>query len=143
MRIVLFLLLTSFCFAQNKNITVTYGLSFQEDEAFKGSVLFKPHLDYAIAHPNKFLFDLKIDSKGLSFELKNKLSAEENTLSDELALIFAKYSGLVFCFKDSILEQSSLLGNKVFVKKELVNNWTLVNETKIIDAIKLQIFIKQ
>ncbi len=134
MRIVLFLLLTSFCFAQNNNITVTYGLVFQEDELFKSSDIFKVHHDYAIANPNKFLFDLKIDSRGSIFELKNKLSDEDNTLSDNLSLVFAKYSGIIFYFKDSILKQSSLLGDKIFVKKEPINNWTLVNETKLIDG---------
>lgn len=134
MGILLFLLLSSFCFAQNKNITVTYGLSFQEDELLKGSDIFKVHLDYAIANPNKFLFDLKVDSRGSIFELKNKLNVEENTLSDEIALISGKYSGIIFYLKDSILEQSSLLGDKIFVKKELINSWTLLNETKLIDG---------
>jgi GLPGLI family protein len=77
---------------------------------------------------------LKIDSVGSSFEIKNKLSLDERTLSDNLAFVFAKYPGLIFSFRDSILKQSTLLGNKVFIKAELITGWTLTNESKKIDG---------
>ncbi len=135
MKILVLLFLTSFCIAQNKNLNVTYGLVFQNDELInKDAGVFKVHYDYAVAHPNRFMFDLKIDSKGSSFEIKNKLSVDEKTMSDKLAFIFAKYPGIIFSFRDSILKQSALLGNKVFIKSELVKGWTLTNESKKIDG---------
>jgi GLPGLI family protein len=135
MKVLLFLFLTTFCVAQNKNLTVTYGLVFHDDELINGSDnIFKVHLDYAVANPNRFMFDLKIDSVGSSFEIKNKLSLDERTLSDNLAFVFAKYPGLIFSFRDSILKQSTLLGNKVFIKAELITGWTLTNESKKIDG---------
>lgn len=135
MKVLLFLFLTTFCIGQNKNLTVTYGLVFHNDELINGTEnMFKVHLDYAVANPNRFTFDLKIDSKGSSFEIKNKLSLDERTLSDKLAFVFAKYPGLIFSFKDSILKQSTLLGNKVFIRAELITGWTLTNESKKIDG---------
>lgn len=128
-------LLTISCASQNKNLVITYGLVFHDDELMsKESSMFKVHLDYAVANPNRFTFDLKIDSRGSSFEIKNKLSVEDKTLSDNLAFIFAKYPGLVFSFKDSILKQSALLGNKVFIKTEYSSGWELTNESKLIDG---------
>ncbi|WP_396179184.1 GLPGLI family protein [Flavobacterium sp.] len=135
MKILALLFLTSFCIAQNKNLTVTYGLVFQNDELInKDGGMFKVHYDYAVANPNRFMFDLKIDSFGSSFEIKNKLSTDEKTLSDKLAFVFAKYPGLILSFRDSILKQSTLLGNKVFIKSEVIKGWTLTNESKEIDG---------
>ncbi len=135
MKIFLFLLLTNFCIAQNNKLIVTYGLVFQDDELLSdNSSVFKVHLDYAIANPNRFLFDLNIDDKGYLFELKNKLSTSEKNLSDDMAFIFAKYPGLIFSVNGEILKQSSLLGNKVFVKSEMINGWKLTEESKKIDG---------
>jgi GLPGLI family protein len=135
MKIIAFLFLTSFCIAQNNNLVVTYGLVFYDDELIsKEPNMFKVHYDYAVSNPNRFTFDLKIDTKGSSFEIKNKLSTDEKTLSDNLAFIFAKYPGIIFSFKDSILKQSTLLGNRVFIKTEYSSGWELKNESKLIDG---------
>lgn len=135
MKVILILFLTSFCIAQNKNLTVTYGIVFHNDELINGKDnMFKEHLDYAVANPNRFMFDLIIDQTGSSFQIKNKLSLDERTLSDKLAFVFAKYPGLIFAFKDSILKQSNLLGNKVFIKEDYITAWELTNESKLIDG---------
>lgn len=135
MKTFLLFLITSCCFAQNTNLVVTYGLVFYEDESMsKKTSMFKEHLDYAIANPNRFKFELKIDSIGASFELKNKLSMTDSNLSDNLGFLFAKYPGLIFSFPDSILKRSVLLGNKVFVKSNLIVGWQMTNESKNIDG---------
>lgn len=133
--LIVLLLLTTFSFAQHKNVVITYGLVFHDDELMsKESSIFKIHLDYAVANPNRFSFDLKINAKGSSFQLNNKLSVEEKTLSDNLAFIFAKYPGLIYSFTDSILKQSTLLGNKVFIKTTLIEGWQLSSDSKEIDG---------
>lgn len=135
MKVILILLLTSFCVAQNKNLAVTYGLVFQDDELMsKGSDILQESYEFAVANPNRFMFDLKIDQTGSSFEIKNKLSMDERTLSDKLAFLFAKYPGLIFSFKDSILKQSTLLGNNVFIKTNPIKGWQLTGESQKIDG---------
>ena len=131
------LLLTNFCVAQNKNLVISYGLVFEKDELFSKDInVFTTHLDYAIQNPNRFLFDLKIDSKGSSFDLKDQLSIAEHNLSDEMSMLFARYTGVIFSFRDSILTQSDLLGKKVFVKTGLISDWNLTKDFKDIDGYK-------
>lgn len=127
--------LPAFCLGQDRNVVVTYGLVFYDDELFNVSENpFKRHLDYAINNPNRFIFDLKINSKGSSFELKNHLSLEEKSLSDDLSFVFAQYYGVVFSVSNSILTPNPLIGNNVFVKTAALNDWELTNETKEIDG---------
>ncbi|WP_395054370.1 GLPGLI family protein [Flavobacterium sp.] len=116
------------------NILVTYNLKItNESGLFKNNEFLNENLNNVTSNDKDIKFILNINDDYSKFYFDAKTTKANQQISD-FALTLGSYSGIVYNIKnDSILKQISILGDKIFIIDNSINNWDLVNETKYID----------
>ena len=130
--IYLILLISNFSYSQS-NITVEYDVKIQNEAIFKTNADLRKLMDNAIKNANNLKFVLNGNMNQSHFFSKNYLSAEDKLLTNS-DLIFAGYLGETYQKNDTLYKSSNLLGNNIFVKKQVKFDWTLQNESKEING---------
>jgi GLPGLI family protein len=124
----------SFCYSQSKVLYIEYGSSFDDDNGtFTKDKVFGDSFSMAMRESHKLRYGLIINSYGAKFfDLTETI---ENTLSSNLAKILTNYMGIIYIIDDQVLCQSKILGENIYTKKDLMSDWILTNESKIIDGL--------
>lgn len=128
---IIFNLFVLFSYCQNMNIYAEYGIKLMDDEAYTKDALFNETFQSAKNNDSKVSFGLIIHQNRSKFFDKSIM--ESNNQNVVMTKIFANYIGLVYNCNDSIYYQNPLLGEKIYTKALKKENWTLLNETKLID----------
>lgn len=132
--ILICLFLVSICFSQNKVIFIEYGSSFDDDNGtFTKDKVFGDSFLSAMKESNKLSYGLIINSNESKFFDLTESSLQNNTNSN-LAKIFTNYTGIIYTINNQVISQSKILGENIYTKKDLMNDWILANENKIIDG---------
>lgn len=126
------LLLLNIGYAQ-KNISINYSVTIQNEDIFKDNADLRKLMDKAIKDAKNLNFVLLCKTDESYFYSKNHLNIDDKLLSNS-NLIFAQYIGEIYQRKDSLFCYSNLLGNNIYQKKKALTEWILTNETKIIDG---------
>lgn len=113
------------------NIYAEYGIKLMDDEAYTKDALFNETFQSAKNNDSKVSFGLIINQNRSKFFDKSDM--DSNNQNVVMTKIFANYIGLVYNIYDSIYYQNPLLGEKIYTKTLKKENWTLLNETKLID----------
>ena len=131
-KYIFLLLLLNFGYAQ-KNISVAYNVTIQNEDIFKDNADLRKLMDKAIKDAKNLNFVLLCKSDESYFYSKNHLDTDDKLLLNS-NLIFALYRGEIYQRKDSLFCYSNSLGNNIYQKKKASTEWILTNETKIIDG---------
>lgn len=132
MKIILFFLLF-FIKANCQNLYTEYGVTiFPEKEILEKDETLKTYYLNAIENAKHLNFGLICTSENSKFF--NITDSQILASIKGTDLLFAGYSGIVFDLKKHLLSQSSLLGNNIFVEKQIVDDWLLLNEKKEING---------
>ncbi len=132
MKIICFFFLF-FIKANCQNLYIEYGVTiFPEKEILEKDETLKKYYLNAIENAKQLNFGLICTSENSKFF--NITDSQILASSKGTDLLFAGYSGIVFDLKKHLLSQSSLLGDNIFVKKQIVNDWQLINEKKEING---------
>ena len=120
--------------AQLNTISIEYKVIVNDEEKlFDNNSALKQLLKNAITNSGKLSFLLLAKNGNSKFVNKSILNLEDGNGSNNAIFPFIGYAGNVYTFKDSVLVQSSILGGKIYVRKNNISNWKITNETKMID----------
>ena len=133
-KLLFFLLISCLSYSQN-NFYVEYNLKISKEEGlFKNNDYLKQMLDKSISNEQPILFKLEIKDSISKFSRKKNSSENSSENVINFAISIANYTGAVYNMNnDSIVKQSSLLGNNFYSKSPGISNWQITNETKLID----------
>lgn len=126
-------LLLFFIQANAQNLYTEYGVTiYPEKSILDKDATLKSYYLNAIENAKHLRLGLICTGNSSKFFNVSNLSNLQSMKGTDL--LFAGYSGIVYDLKTELLSQSSLLGENIYVKKEIVNDWTLVNEEKEING---------
>lgn len=132
MKIILFILF-SFVRVYSQNLYTEYKVTiFPEKEILEKDETLKSYYLNAIENAKHLDFGLICTSENSKFF--NTTDSQILASIKGTDLLFAGYFGIVFDLKKHLLSQSSLLGDNIFVEKQIVNDWQLLNEKKEING---------
>lgn len=130
---IILLLLLCINHANSQNLYAEYGvIIYPEKEIVDKDATLRSYYLNAIENAKHLRLGLICKEDSSKFFNVSDLSDLQSRKGTDL--LFAGYSGIVYDVKTELLSQSSLLGENIYVKKELVNDWTLVNEEKEING---------
>jgi GLPGLI family protein len=134
-----FMLLSFICFfnsfSQVKTGTIEYGLTFAEDEELDTGQL-SNYLKDAKKNCKYLTYKLDFNQNEMVFYKSENLSTDDNG-NTSFAEAFSGVNGNYFREKDTNILYNEITQKHlehVVVTKELKVNWTLLNETKMIDS---------
>ncbi len=120
--------------AQQNNIYVEYSVKIYDEERLKGvDSDFRKMFVEAMDNAENISFGLIVTKSGSKFYDQERMTTSGNVNFVMGSTAFTGYTGEVFQYLDNLYKYSPTLGRDVMVKEDLVNNWELHNETKLID----------
>ena len=133
---ILLLLTTVFGFSQVKNGSIAYSLVLTEDKEFLSLEGMGSIYKMAIEDAKNIEFSLNFDAQESYFKIKDIMNS--NTADSDIAKSFSGYSAPIYSnsLTKKTLQTSSenfFPKDKYIVEKEMVNDWVLRSETKMID----------
>ena len=129
--IIIYTGLTSF----SQKIFVEYGVAInQEENLFDKNQSLKTYFNKAVKNAPNLKFGLICKNKESKFYNISTLNNDSSISKTDL--VFAGYRGLIYDLGDSLLSESNILGNNIFVLKKKENEWVLHNEEKLINGYK-------
>lgn len=136
MKKILYFLLLHLVFITNaqETVFVQYRVTISDEPIFKDNAIARNQFENAMKDANKLKFSLLVNKTKSYFFNNPSLSFNETAESRQSTLIFANYIGEIFSETDTIYENIRFLGKNIYLKKPINTNWTLHNETKIIDG---------
>lgn len=120
-------------YGQVKNIYLEYEIILQnEPDLFKENTMMRGLFENAIKEANNVTFELIVTKKGSKFSIKKNLESDGNKRVVGFTLAMLHYSGIIYSLNNKLLIQNSILGDNIYLEKDLIDNWILSDETKLI-----------
>jgi GLPGLI family protein len=120
-------------YAQIKNGSIQYGLVFSQDKELESGIM-ASYFAEAKKNAKYISFTLNFNENEMCFFKNNTLNSDGVDIS--FAIAFSGVNGKIYKEKNSnvvLNEQDNNDFGKIIVRKELVTNWTLTKESKLID----------
>ena len=128
------ILFTNIFTAQQNNIYVEYSVKIYDEEIMKNiDSDFRRMFVKAMENAENISFGLPITKSGSKFYENPRMAKSVNENFSVGLTVFTGHTGEVFQYLNNLYKYSPTLGKDVMVKEDLVNNWELHNETKLID----------
>ena len=133
--ILCFLIISIKAVSQQKKIYVEYGVTIHNDQDLRKGDAYRVSLYENAMNNAKFLsFGLIITAEGSKFYSQHQLLTETLGNSNSITQVYAGYTGIVYNIKDSLICHSPLMGENIYHSEPIKTNWTLLNESKLIDG---------
>lgn len=133
--ILCFLIISIKALSQQKKIYVEYGVIIHDIKELRtSSSLMASVFEKAMFNAKFLSFGLIITTEGSKFYSQHQLSTDISAWSAKSAEPFAGYTGIIYNLKDSLVCHSALMDENIYHSKPIKTNWTLHNESKLIDG---------
>jgi len=125
------LLISNISFCQINNGIIEYGLNFGTDEKLENNSVLKDYYRSAVSNAKYLTFKLSFTRDIGKFIVNESLASDETGLN--MTKAFSNLKGTVFYSPEAIIYETETHFGKFVVSKPS-DNWTHVNETKVIDT---------